>query len=133
MRYKSIIRISLAVAAPANISAAFLFAFPETTAESLIELPAASHPLYTWICASLVALFGLAYAWMAWVGRVVRPLLLLAALGKLSASAVAIALGAIGALSPGASIVIAGDIVFALLWLHYLLGVGSKAGRDVFQ
>lgn len=121
MRYEIIIRVSLAIAAPANIAAAFLFAFPEITAGSLVELPTASHPLYAWICASLVGLFGLAYAWMAWTGQMVRALLLLAALGKLSAGAAAITLGAIGALSTGASFVIAGDIVFALLWLHYLV------------
>lgn len=109
MRYEIIIRVALAVAAPANIAAAILFAFPESTARSLIELPAASHRLYAWICAPLVGLFGLACAWMGWTGRIDRAPLLLAALGELSAGAAAITFDAIGALSAGASFVVAGE------------------------
>jgi hypothetical protein len=115
------IRWSLRLACPFNLVAAVLFAWPSSGLAQALELPEFVHPLYRWLVGWFVALFGLAYGWLAAQPAIDRPLLALGATGKLGAFALALALWVHGAL-PGMVVVVAsGDLAFAALWFGWLL------------
>ena len=121
MNIEKVVRVSLILAGPLNLTAATMFLFPSAPIIGLIQLPDNSHPFYQILSAGLVALFGAAYLWLAFQTTILRPLLLLGAVGKLFAGSLAIYLAVAGALAPITGALVAGDLVFATLWLYYLL------------
>jgi hypothetical protein len=114
------IRWSLRLACPFNLIAAVVFALPSADVAQALALPEFVHPLYRWLVAWFVALFGLAYGWLAMQPAIDRPLLALGAVGKLGAFVLALALWWHGAV-PGIVVMVAsGDLAFAAYWLGWL-------------
>jgi len=120
MNMENAVRWSLWLTAPLNILAAISFAFPDRWVGSVVGLPAAAHPLYTWLSAALVALFGVTYAWLALQKPIVRPVLMLGAIGKLTAVVLTLLLLVLGHLGPLPAAIISGDLVFVVLWARFL-------------
>lgn len=117
--FDRLVRYSLWLTAPLNLAAAAAFAFPTAGLGAVFGLPDA-HLLYRLFSGGMIALFGLAYAWLAAQPVIHRPLLCVGACGKLMASVIGVALFASGNLSGVAAGLLGGDAVLALLWLVYL-------------
>jgi hypothetical protein len=115
------IRWSLRLACPFNLIAAVIFATPDSGLAQALALPEFVHPLYRWLVAWFVALFGLAYGWLSAQRAIDRPLLAAGAIGKLGAFVLALVLWSHGALPGMVVLVASGDLVFAAVWLTWLL------------
>lgn len=77
-------RIALLATAALNmIGAAVFVPFFQNFRESN-GFPAQSHPLYLWIIASWIFMFGLCYFWLGITGRSERLFLVIAGAGKLT-------------------------------------------------
>ena len=120
MNLTTLVRTTLWITVPANLTAAIMLAFPTTQLGQLIELPQQSYSLYTLLAGSLVGLFGLAYAWLAKQKTINRPMLLVGACGKTAAVLISVVLFAMGQLSGVATTVISGDLIFATIWFIWL-------------
>jgi hypothetical protein len=68
----------------------------------------------------LIALFGLAYAWIALQPRINRPLLTLGAIGKIGVFVVAAVLYSLGQGALLLVLAVAGDLLFGAIWLIWL-------------
>ena len=124
--FEIVVRLTLWMSFPLNLGAAYVLALPSSWPGQLVGLSASVDPVYRYLSAFLVALFGVAYAWLALQRRVDQPLLLLAATGKLGAFILAFALW-ISAMSPPALVLAAcTDLAFALLWFSWLLADESS-------
>jgi len=124
------IRWSLRVACPFNLVAAVVFALPASGLAQALALPEFVHPLYRWLVAWFVALFGGVYGWLSVQPAIDRPLLAVGAIGKLGAFVLAVALFVHGALPVMVVAVATGDLAFAALWLGWLvLGPAMRAAR----
>ena len=121
MTFEGVVRISLWVTAPANLAAATAFAFPSSLPGSMLQFPP-THPFYALFSGAMVALFGVAYAWLALQPVINRPLLLVGACGKLLAVLISGSLFLGGDLSGVTALVISGDLVFVALWATFLVG-----------
>lgn len=122
MNLTSLVRISLWVTAPFNITAAYIFIFPNSTVGNLLRLPQpAFGEFYMLLAASLVGLFGVVYIWMAVQPAIERSLLCVGAAGKSLAATIAIILAVSGQLSPVTAIVLSGDYLFAGLWFYWVV------------
>jgi hypothetical protein len=97
-----------------NFGGALLFGFPGSLGH-LAGLPAPVPRVYTALLAFFVALFGGAYAWLACQPRIDRPLVAVAALGKVGDV-------------PGLGVLAAsGDVVFAAIFARWLLGEAAAS------
>lgn len=121
MNLTRVVRISLWITGPANLLAAYAFAFPSSAIGILLELPQQSSLLYTLFAGVFVGMFGLAYIWLATQPTFNKPLLLFSAAGKTMAVLIALVTYALGNLSGVTSLVISGDMLFAGLWFFWLL------------
>jgi hypothetical protein len=120
------IRWSLRLACPFNLLAAVVFAFPSSAVGQQLGLPENVSPLYSWLVALFVALFGFAYGWLAAQPVIDRPLLGLGSIGKFGAFLAAFFLW-LAAAVPGVVVLFAlGDLAFAGLWFSWLLS--SRGG-----
>ena len=120
MSLEGIVRISLWITAPFNLVAGFAFAFPASSLGSLIELPQQTHNLYAMFSGAMIALFGATYLWLSFQTTIHRPVLFVGACGKSRAVLVSILLFFSGELAGVTTVLISGDIVFALLWFCWL-------------
>jgi hypothetical protein len=120
-------RAALWASVPYNLGAAALFAFPSSAPGQLVGLPTPAPPLYGALVAVFMLLFGGAYAWLACQPVIHRPLVALAAVGKLSVFAVFTALWLFGA-APGLGALAAiGDLALAAVFVWWLLGARPGA------
>ena len=120
MTLEGAVRASLWITAPANLAAAAALAFPSSLLGSALALPA-THPFYAAFSGSLVALFGVCYAWLATQPQLHVPLLVLGACGKFLAVLTSFGLFLAGHLPGVTAAVISIDLAFAGLWAWYLL------------
>jgi len=121
-------RYVLVLAALFNFSAAAMILFPESIGR-FAELPTNAPKFFAWMLAMLIALFGAVYVWLAHRVTIDRPLVGVAALGKLVVFAVATVCLALGELSAKAYVPAVGDLIFALLFLAWLRSGAANAGR----
>jgi hypothetical protein len=91
---------------------------------ALAELPEAP-PVYLWIIAIFVLLFGIAYLVMGITGRGDRLLIAIAAAGKLSFFALLAVLWLAGELTIKAPLSAVGDLVFGALFVMWLVSPAS--------
>jgi len=119
------VRLSLWLAFPFNLLAAAILAFPSSQLGQLMGLPASVSPLYSAMVAFFIALFGCAYAWLARLPDIDRPMLGLGAIGKSGAFLIAFSLWLSGAVSGLVVVVAVGDLVFACVWLGWLRASGG--------
>ena len=116
-----VVRISLAVSAPFNVLAGIAFAHPAGIPGVWLGLPTDTHALYSMFAGYMIGLFGIAYAWMAFQPSIAKPLLMFGAVGKLGAVAIVAALFMAAQVPLSLLLLIAPDILLALLWLFYLI------------
>lgn len=121
------VRRSLWLSIPFNFIAAFAIAFPTSAIGRALELPEQGANFYTLFSGGLVGLFGLMYLWNALQPSIDRPTLAVGAVGKSFAVLLSAILFHCGMFSGLALLVISGDLVFAGLWLYWLLG-NSRRG-----
>jgi mannose-6-phosphate isomerase-like protein (cupin superfamily) len=113
------LRRSLRIAALANLLAGAMFAVAPL--HPLFGLPSPSHALYALFSGGLIGLFGIVYGWLARQPTIHRALLWLGAGGKATAAGVCWVLYMAGHLSPTATALISGDLLFAGFWVYWLV------------
>jgi len=114
-------RVTLGLSCPFNLVAAALLAAPDSAIGQLLGLPTPVPALYRGLTALLIAAFGLAYGWLALQPRLVRPFVAFGALGKAAVFALALALWLLGETPLGVPALAVGDLVFAVIWLRWLV------------
>lgn len=121
MNRQTIVRLSLWFTAPFNVLAGYAFAFPGSDLARVIELPLTAVSFYSLFSGAIKALFGGCYVWLALQREISLPLLFVGASGKLIAVTLSWVLWSQGQFSFVALSLISGDILFVVLWFHYLL------------
>jgi hypothetical protein len=110
-----------------NLGGALLFAFPTSPLGELAGLPGPVPPIYGALLAFFVALFGVAYAWLARQPIIDRPLVALAAVGKAGVFAVILVFWLFGE-APGRGVLVAtGDVIFAGIFAWWLVATRTTA------
>lgn len=120
MSQDAFIRRILWLSALFNLGGAYLFAFPASALGQFAGLPAAVPLLYRAFVALFVLLFGGLYAWLAMQPVVHRPMVAFAAIGKSSAFVLMLLLWLLGEASLRGVQAITGDLLLAVLYLHWL-------------
>jgi hypothetical protein len=118
-------RLALWATAVMNVAAAFAITPMVTSARELLGLPGNVHPIYLWIIAQFVLIFGLGYGWCAYTGRAPRFFITLTGGGKLAFFALLVAYWQAGDVPLDAVVAGSGDLVFAslfFLWLYRMRG-----------
>ncbi len=106
----------------ANLVAGVVFAFPSSPLGQLVGLPLVVAPLYRATVALFVLTFGGAYAWLARQPQIDRPMVALAAIGKLGFFTVTFLLWLFAAVPAQVTLLASGDLLFAALFLRWLMG-----------
>lgn len=109
-----------------NLGGALMLAFPASALGQLAGLPDAPAA-YRVLVAMFVLLFGGMYAWLARQPVILRPMVLLGAIGKSAAFASVLVLWLMAEVPLRCVAVIAGDLVFAGLFLVWSVGAGQGA------
>jgi hypothetical protein len=110
-----------------NLGGGLLFAFPASVLGQLAGLPAPVPGIYATLLAFFVLLFAGAYAWLALQTNIDRPMIAFAAIGKAGAFAIIFIFWALGQ-APGRGVLAAtGDLVFAGLFVYWLLNTRQSA------
>lgn len=120
-RLNASVLVSLWATAPLNLTAGIALAFPTSFVGRVLALPVPAHSLYAYLSGAMVALFGVAYLWMALRSKVDPPLLLLGACGKSFAAVISLWLYVSGDLPGLPAALISGDLAFAALWFAWLV------------
>ena len=115
------IRLTLVIAALFTAVGAYIFAFPDSALGRQYELPGQVPALYRALLGYILLMFAAMYAWLATQAAIYRPLLYLGVFGQGGAFAVAIALLMTGTMGSSIVQMLAGDAVFATIWLVWLL------------
>ncbi|MEB3293440.1 MAG: hypothetical protein VKJ24_09780 [Synechococcales bacterium] len=104
-----------------NFSAALMLAFPQSLGR-VIGLPTPGSMFYPWMLALLIGIFAGVYAWLARRPQIDRPLVVVAAIGKVGVFMVAMMSWLLGEI-PGRGLMPAvGDLIFAAVFLWWLQG-----------
>ena len=108
---------------PMNLGGVAVFAPPLPRLRMLVGLPEA-HPLYLWVMTAWLPLFGLAYFWMGWTGKVDRTFLAVGASGKATFAVILLGLWGNGDLPMTAGLVGLPDLVLAVVFAAWLWRTG---------
>ena len=119
MNPDSTMRLILGVGAAFNAFAAAMIALPGSLG-ALAALPTGGSLFYRWLLVLFVALFGRAYGWLALQPVIVRPLVGLAAIGKIGVFIVAIACWSSGEIPATTLPPAVGDLAFAGVFVWWL-------------
>lgn len=116
-----LVRGSLALSCPLNLTASWAFAVPSSLLGQQLGLPVSVEPLYAGLCGLFVGLFGIVYGWLAMQRRLDQPLLWLGVVGKAGFFLLVVALWlrqlAEERLLAAASL----DMALAVLWCWWLM------------
>ncbi|QEL20123.1 hypothetical protein [Limnoglobus roseus] len=104
---------------PMNVSGAAIFAPPCSFLRESLGLPE-SHPLYLGVLSIWILLFGVAYFWQGYRGRIDRTFLTVGAAGKAAFALLLMALAAGGNLPPQAVAVGLPDLALAVVFANWL-------------
>ena len=113
-------RVALAATAVMNIGGALAFAPITKAGPEMLNLPGPVHPIYLWIIAEFIAVFGVAYAWCAATGSAPRLFVAAGAAGKLLFFGTLVAFWLTGALPLQAAAGGIGDLLFGGLFVFWL-------------
>jgi hypothetical protein len=105
---------------PMNLCAALVYAPPITQFREASGMPDA-HPLYLWIMACWVPIFGIAYFWMGWTGRADRTFMAVGSAGKATFSLALIGLWLTGELPGRAALTGLPDLGLAVVFAWWLV------------
>jgi len=115
------VRYTLWASAPFNLLAAYMVLLPSSSLGRLVGMPPSPPLVYSALLATMIALFGLAYAWLATQPEIDRPLVGLAAIAKTMVFVIALLLW-LADRGPGGLVLVAcADLAFASLWGWWLL------------
>jgi hypothetical protein len=128
MKLPTWMRVALLATAVMNIVGAIAFAPLVANSRELLHLPAPVHPLYLWIIAEFILIFGIAYAWCAITARAPRLFIAVGAAGKLLFFATRALFWLAGELPLDAALGGIGDLLFGGLFLAWL--VQSRAQQE---
>ena len=117
-----VMRAALWGSVPYNLGAAIVSAFPASALAQLEGFPVPGHPIYGVLLAVFALLFGAAYAWLAMQPVIARPLVFLAAVGKLSVFLVVVVFWLSGAVSWSLVLASSGDFLFGVTFCWWLIG-----------
>ena len=120
------IRRTIWASVPYNFVGALTFGLRDSCPAQLVNLPPAPS-IYTWNMGFLIALFGLAYAWIALQPRIIRPVLALGAFGKIGVFVIAAILSAMGEVSVLLLLAVVGDLILGSVWLMWLSGSKNQS------
>ena len=123
------IRRSIWATVPYHFVGAWIFGVPKSWPGRLVGLPP-TPPIYAWNLGFLIALFGLAYAWMASQPKINRPMLAFSAVAKIGVFVVAAILAATGSIRFLLLLAVLGDLIFGSLWLAWLAKGDSAPTGD---
>ena len=116
-----VLRMALLASVPFNFLAAFSVAFPDSLTGQLMGLPEAVHPVYGFILAYLIALFGVVYGWLGVQESIYRPLVAFSAMGKAGVFFIMLALAVMGKASVMTAVFTIGDLLFAAIFTAWVL------------
>jgi hypothetical protein len=102
-----------------NALVALMLMFPSTLG-ALAALPPVGSVFYHWMLTYFVVLFAATYAWLALEANISRPVVVLAAFGKMGAFVVALACLLQGYIRLRTFSVAVGDLAFAVYFLFWL-------------
>ena len=128
MKLPTWMRVALLATAVMNVVGAIAFAPLMANGRELLHLPAPVHPIYLWIIAEFILVFGVAYAWCAITARAPRLFVAVGAAGKLLFFATMVLFWLAGELPFEAAAGVVGDLVFGGLFLVWL--VQSRAQQE---
>lgn len=129
MRAPTWLRAAMLGTALMNFGAAILFLPPAGTMRALAGFPDAAPAVYLAILAMFVALFGAGYLWVAVTGRADPLFVGLAAAGKTAFVTLLVGFAACGGVPWRAPLVAGGDLVFALLFVRWLVAAAPGTRR----
>jgi len=115
-------RNALFATAAMNIFAGLGFLPPATGVRALAGLPPGEHPVYLATVALFVMTFGVGYFWVAAANRPERLFITLAAIGKLGFFFIVLGCWIAGSLPGMAAVAASADLVFAAIFVAWLLG-----------
>ncbi len=119
MKSERLIRTILWVSVAFNFVGALAFLFPDTIGQ-LSGFPVPVPRLYGWILASMVLMFGGAYAWLATQLQINRPLLAFGATSKALVFCVFLACWLLGDVPFVGVVGASGDLVLSGLFFSWL-------------
>ena len=122
-------RRALFATAGMNILAAAAFLPAAEPLRALLGFPEAGHALYLLTVGMFILIFGLGYLWAAIAGRAERLFITLAAAGKLSFFGLLVGCWAAGTVPVRLPVLGTGDLIFAMLFLAWLVSVRAPADR----
>ncbi|MBD2156852.1 hypothetical protein [Leptolyngbya sp. FACHB-16] len=112
-------RYCLYAAAFMNVMGSLAFIFPLVTQSNPLSMPEA-HPLYLGTLSSWILIFGIAYAWMAFMQKPERLFIAVAAACKVAIAILFFVFWLAGDLSFLAASVGLGDLSFAIAFIYWL-------------
>ncbi len=121
-------RVDLGATAAMNLVGASAFVPGLSVLREKAGIPLEGHPLYLWIIAEFIFIFGAAYAYCAITARAPRVFISVAAAGKLAFFATILGFWLVGDLPMMAVLVGSGDLIFGcvfLVWLAQTRGMGE--------
>ena len=122
-------RRTLFATAGMNILAAAAFVPAAEPLRAVLGIPEAGHALYLLAVGMFILIFGLGYLWAAIAGRAERLFITLAAVGKLSFFGLLVGCWTVGALPIRLPVLGTGDLIFAMLFLAWLISARARADR----
>ncbi|HEY0975536.1 MAG TPA: hypothetical protein VGE57_13660 [Solimonas sp.] len=123
-----LIRAALWASVPFNAAAAFGLAFPASPLAAPFGLPSMVPQPYPAMLGAFVALFGGLYAWLAWQPQIPRAMVGFSAIGKLAAFVIVTLLWLQGRVGTPLALAGTGDLLFAVIFLHWLRTTGPRHG-----
>lgn len=114
------LRCVLLLTGTLNMLGTILFVPEIRSFRELSGFPANSHPLYLWIIASWIFLFGLCYLWLGYTGRNERLFLVIGAAGKFAFVALMFAYALSGDIPLITAFNSLPDLVFAVTFVFWL-------------
>ena len=115
-------RNALFATAAMNLLAGLGFPPPATGARALMGMPPGERPVYLATVALFVITFGIGYFWVAAANRPERLFITLAAIGKLGFFTIVLGCWIAGSLPGIAAVAASADLVFAAIFVAWLLG-----------
>lgn len=119
MKQDVAMRRVLAFGALFNFVAVIIVLFPDVLGGA-IDLPEPGSRFFPWMLSLFIGLFGGVYAWLSRRPVIDRPLIALAAIGKVGVFAVALVCLLLGDISAGAFAPAVGDLLFGLYFAQWL-------------
>lgn len=104
-----------------NFLGATLFLPWAAPVRALVGVPPAEHALYLVTIAMFVSVFGVGYGWAGWTGRADELFVAVCAGGKLAFVGILVGFWLAGSVALTAPLAAAGDLVFGLMFLTWLL------------